>query len=78
MHEDGSLELTDYKFKYSNSPNENWFGTYKFEGQGKFTLEEGRYDWFGWGRESSGKLIMELREVKPGDNLEEGRSGWFG
>ena len=71
LQEDGSLELIDYHFTYSNGPHELWGGIYRYKGGQKFEFENGHYDWQFGNRNSSGKLVIELKEIKKGDTLED-------
>lgn len=50
-----------YGAKYSNSPNEEWSGTFVSTGERTFALQNGRYLWHGWGKNSSGTLLLDLK-----------------
>jgi len=59
--ENGDMEYLTYGSKYSNTPHEEWFGTFKNQMDGYYILHCGRYNWHGWGRNSSGTLQIKLR-----------------
>jgi len=58
LQEDGSLKLVDYRYTYSNGPNELWQGIYRNKGNGSFEMEGGSYEWQVNKRVSSGKLFI--------------------
>jgi hypothetical protein len=64
-----NIELADVKCFYSNSPYEDWKGTLEFKGNREYSAEKSIYVWFGWGRESSGDLLLNLRELQQGKSL---------
>ena len=52
-----------FKAWYSNSPHEEWSGKFINCGDNRYELQGGRYDWHGWGNNSSGTLNFEMAEI---------------
>jgi hypothetical protein len=65
----GSIELESAKCFYSNTPYEDWKGVLEFKGDRRYEAEKAVYHWHGWGRQSSGDLLMDLVELEQGKTL---------
>jgi hypothetical protein len=66
----GDMQLCeDWGAVYSNTPFEEWFGRFKYLGNNRYQLVEGRYNWHSWGRNSSGTLQVDMEEIKTPEEL---------